>query len=364
MKYSIEKHMSYKAVVIGVAAIALALPLAAQERGTVEFGAFGSAGRFDKSLTLDYGFGGGGRIGVFLDPRWAVEFEEGEMSSTRTLGLANANVGMLSGRLVASVVKSGPVTLLLGAGAGASTETSFTHSYGVNALVGAKFALNDWVSIRADAVADFLANYNWKSNQSVHLGLSVYRSPNHLTRTVEVEKTVAAAPYVQRPDSVSADEQARRRRWEHDYLALRDSLAHAPPIVTPPASSAAALATMEERIHFATDKSDLTPESKTILDAKVMVFRANPGMRIIIVGNTDERASDSYNMGLGGRRATAAKAYLVSQGIDAVRVEITSEGERMPTAAGTSTTAEARNRRDEFRLLIATDYLVAPKPQQ
>jgi peptidoglycan-associated lipoprotein len=362
MKYSTEMHMSYKAIVIGVATFAWAMPAAAQERGTVEFGAFGSAGRFDQSLTLDKGMGVGGRVGVFLDPRWAVEFEEGEMSASRTLGLANANVGMLSGRLVASVVKSGPVTVMLGAGAGASTETSFTHSYGVNALVGAKFALNDWAAVRVDGVADFLANYNWKSNQSIHLGLSFYRSPNHLTRTIEVEKTVAAAPYVQHPDSVSADEQARRRRSERDYLALRDSLARTPAVMTPAPSSAAALATMEERIHFATDKSDLTPESKAILDAKVMVFRANPAMRIIIVGNTDERASDSYNMGLGGRRATAAKAYLVSQGIDAVRVEITSEGERMPVAAGTSTTAEAQNRRDEFRLLIATDYLVAPKP--
>jgi peptidoglycan-associated lipoprotein len=357
--------MSYKAIVIGcsfAASLAWALPAGAQERGTVEFGAFGSAGRFDQTLTLDKGIGAGGRVGVFLDPRWAIEFEEAEMKSSRTLGLADVNVGMLSGRLVASVIKSGPITVMLGAGAGASTETNFSHSYGVNALVGAKYALNDMVAIRADVVADFLANYNWKSNQSVHLGLSLFRSPNHLTRVVQVDKMIPAAPYVQRPDSVSAEEQGRRRRAERDYLALRDSLSRAPAVVTPPPSSAAARATMEERIHFATDKSDLTPESKAILDAKVMVFRANPGMRIIIVGNTDERASDSYNMGLGGRRATAAKAYLVSQGIDAVRVEITSEGERMPTAAGTSTTAEAQNRRDEFRLLIASDYLVAPKP--
>jgi peptidoglycan-associated lipoprotein len=360
MKHFKEMHMSYKAIVVGIAALVSAMPAAAQERGTVEFGAFGSAGRFDKSLTLDNGFGGGGRIGVFLDPRWAVEFEEGEMSASRTLGLANANVGMLSGRLVASVIKSGAVTVMLGAGAGASTETSFTHSYGVNALIGAKFALSDWAAIRVDGVADFLANYNWKSNQSVRFGLSVYRSPNHLTKTVEV--MTPAAPYVQRPDSVTADEQGRRRRAERDYLALRDSLSRTPAVMMPPASSAAALATMEERIHFATDKSDLTPESKAILDAKVAVFRANPGMRIIVVGNTDERASDAYNMGLGGRRAVAAKAYIVSQGIDAVRVEITSEGERMPRAAGTSTTAEAQNRRDEFRLLIATDYLVAPRP--
>ena len=355
--------MSRRAIVMAITLAAAVAPLTAQERGTVEFGAYASAGTFDKSLTLNSGFGVGGRVGVYLDPRWAIEFEEGEMNASRTLGLKNANVGMLSGRLVNTFFKSGNLSVLLGAGAGASTETSFTHSYGVNALLGAKFAVSDNVAIRVDGIADFLANYNWKSNQSLHVGLSLYRSPKVVMRTVEVQApAVATVSYVQHADSVSADEQARRRQWERDYLSLRDSLSRTPRYVAPMASSAAALATMEERIHFATDKSTLTAESKGTLDAKVSVFRANPGMRIIIVGNTDERASDSYNMGLGRRRAIAAKEYLVSQGIDAVRIEITSEGERKPIASGTSSDALAQNRRDEFRLLIATDYLVAPKP--
>jgi outer membrane protein OmpA-like peptidoglycan-associated protein len=352
--------MSQRAIVMAITLVAAAAPLAAQQRGTVEFGAYASAGTFDRSLTLNNGIGVGGRVGVYLDPRWAIEFEEGEMNASRTLGLKSVNVGMLSGRLVNTLFQSGNFSMLLGAGAGASTETSFSHSYGVNALLGAKFAVSDNVAIRVDGVADFLANYNWKSNQSLHVGLSFYRSPKVVTRTVEVQApAIAVAP---RSDSVSADEQARRRQWERDYRRLRDSLNSTPRAAAPAPSSASALATMEEKIHFATDKSVLTPESKSTLDAKVAVFRANPGMRIIIVGNTDQRASDSYNMALGGRRAIAAKDYLVSQGIDAVRVEITSEGERKPVAAGTSSNAEAQNRRDEFRLLIASDYLVAPKP--
>jgi peptidoglycan-associated lipoprotein len=80
-------------------------------------------------------------------------------------------------------------------------------------------------------------------------------------------------------------------------------------------------------------------------------------MRIVIVGNTDERATDAYNMALGVRRADAAKAYLVSRGVDAMRIEILSLGESQPTAAGTSTGAQARNRRAEFRLLVASDYV-------
>jgi peptidoglycan-associated lipoprotein len=260
---------------------------------------------------------------------------------------------------VATPIKSGALSIMLGAGAGSSTETNFLHSYGVNALVGMKIALSDNAAIRVDGISDWLANYSWKSYQSLHVGLSFYRHPQVTMKTVEVR--VQGAP-VQRDDSVSAEEQGRRRRFERQYRDLRDSLGQPRVVETPPASSAAALATMQEMIHFATDKSIITDSAKIILDAKVEVFRANPSMRIVILGNTDERASDAYNMGLGGRRAVAAKEYLVSKGIDPIRIEITSRGERDPIAAGTSTTAQGLNRRDEFRLLIASDYLVPPRP--
>ena len=130
--------MSFRTFTVGVAALILAVPAAAQQRGTMEFGAFASAGVFDKSLTLNNGFGGGGRIGMFLDPRVAIEFEDGEMKATRTLGLKAVNVGLLTGRLVVTPIQSGALSIVLGAGAGSSTETNFLHTYGVNALVGAK----------------------------------------------------------------------------------------------------------------------------------------------------------------------------------------------------------------------------------
>ncbi|MES2177660.1 MAG: OmpA family protein [Gemmatimonadota bacterium] len=356
--------MSHAAKILGAAALLWAAQAAAQERGTVEFGAFGSAGRFDKDLTLDKGIGGGGRVGVFLDPRIALEFEKGEMRAGRTLGLKDVNVGILASHLVVTPIQSGAFSMHVGAGAGASTETNFLHSYGVNALVGAKLALSDQVSFRVDAISDWLANNDWKSFQRLHLGLSFFRQPNRVVRTVEVLRTVdvpVASATTQRSDSVSAGEQARRRRVEQDYRMLRDSLSRLPSRPAAPASSAAALATMEEKIHFASDKSELSAESRAILDAKVKIFRANPAMRIVIVGNADARSSDAYNMGLGGRRSSAAKAYLVEQGIDPVRIEVSTVGERNPIASGTSESAEATNRRAEFRLLIASDVLVAPR---
>ena len=350
---------------IGAVVLLGATQAAAQERGTVEFGAFGSAGRFDNGLTLKNGYGGGGRVGVFLDPRIALEFEKGEMRASRTLGLADVNVGIVAAHAVLTPYRSGAVSLHLGAGAGASTETNFLHSYGVNALVGGQLALNDQVAFRVDAISDWLANNDWKSFQRLHVGLSFFRQPNKVVQVVE--RQMAAVPFTQRPDSVSAEEQARRRRAEQDYRMLRDSLSRVQPVAAaapapaPAASSASAMATMEEKIMFDTDKSDLSPESRSILDAKVLVFRANPTMRIAIVGNADARASDAHNMALGSRRSAAAKAYLVGKGIDPTRITVSSAGERNPEASGTSARAEAINRRDEFRLVIGADRLVAPK---
>jgi outer membrane protein OmpA-like peptidoglycan-associated protein len=350
--------MIRRAITIGAASLICALPAFAQERGTVEFGAFGSAGMFNKTTTLDKGFGVGGRVGVYLDPRISIEFEDAEMKASRTLGLANVNVGLLSGRVVATVVKDGGFSLLLGAGAGSSTETNFLHTYGLNALLGAKFAVGEHAAIRLDAVSDWMANEDWKSNQSIRLGLTLYRSPNHAERIKEV--AVAAAPYVQRPDSVSAEEQGRRRRFERDYRNLRDSVNNIKPCqcAAPPAP-AADVATMSERIRFAFDKSDLTPEARTILDAKVVVFNANPSMKIYITGHTDEKGTDSYNVALGDRRAVAAKAYLVSKGVAESRVITDSKGESEPVVPAGTKKEMAPDRRDMF-VLITSDVVRNP----
>ena len=221
--------MSVKAVMMMCAAALLgAVPLAAQQRGTMEFGAFGSAASFDEALSLKTGYGGGGRIGMYLDPRWSTEFEDAEMRASRPNGLKDVNVGLLSGRLVLTPLKSGPLSFLIGAGAGVSTETNFMHTYGVDALVGAKYAVSDNAAIRVDGVWDWLANQDWKSFRSVRLGLSLYRNPSHVVETVTVV-TPAPPPVMMAPqDSVSAAEIRRLRENDAALRALRDSLSRVP----------------------------------------------------------------------------------------------------------------------------------------
>jgi outer membrane protein OmpA-like peptidoglycan-associated protein len=344
-----------RAISVGLAVLVLAVPATAQQRGTVEFGGFAGYTNFGNGLGMNNSWGAGGRIGVFALPRLSLEFEGGGSSAGRPLGLQNVNVGVLSARFAAVPIKSGRVSILLGAGVD-HTDTWFIESYGVHGLLGAKFALSDAVAVRIDAIESYMANGK-HSNFGLHFGLSIYRNPLGLTTTVTRE--VPAASVAQRPDSVSAAETRRLRMLAASYQALRDSLARAPAYVAP--SSAAALATMREMIYFQNDQSQLSDSAKAILRDKVTVFKANPAMRIVITGFASQPGTESYNFALGRQRADAAKAYLVSQGVDPVRIEVSTKGEGQLVVEGPGEPADAENRRGQFRLLIADPYLAAPK---
>jgi peptidoglycan-associated lipoprotein len=353
-----ENDMSYRIIALGVAALVAASPVQAQRRGTVELGAFGGTTSYDNNLSINSGSGGGLRIGAFLDPRWAIEIDGSAMGAGRPVGFTrDVHVTTLSARLALTPMVMGRWSLVTSAG-GVLTDYGTQSSYGVSGVLGAKYALGDRVALRADFVTDYMLKRK-DTNTGFRAGFSFFRHP--VTRVQTVTVVGPPAPVVMRQDSVSATEQRRLRMIDANYTALRDSLARTPLTVPALASSTTALATMQQMIHFKTDSSLLSDSAKVTLDSKIAIFRDNPAMRIVIVGNTDERATDAYNLALGGRRADAAKAYLVTKGIDPIRIEIASHGESQPIASGTSTDAQAQNRRAEFRLLVASDYLLPPK---
>jgi outer membrane protein OmpA-like peptidoglycan-associated protein len=345
--------MLARAIAVGVVMLVGAAPAMAQRRGTIEFGAFASRTYFDHTLGLNNSWGAGGRIGVFVFPRLSIEFEGAGSRAGRQLGLPNVNVGVLSARLTAVPLEVGHVSILLGGGVD-HTDTYFVESYGVEGLLGAKLTVWNEAVLRIDGIASYMANHKYW-NMGLHLGLSVYL---HTRRTI----TLAAAPEAQRPDSVSADETGRLRAQEVSYQALRDSLARPSDTTYTPPVSAEALATMQEMIYFANDRWDLSDSAKLVLSSKVTVFRANPAMRILIIGFASESGTAAHNMTLGLRRAEAARAYLVSQGVDPIRIEIATRGAGHLMVEGPGEATDATNRRGQFRLLIADPNLAAPKP--
>ena len=104
-------------------------------------------------------------------------------------------------------------------------------------------------------------------------------------------------------------------------------------------------------IKFAFDRSDLTIDARSALDAKRALLQADPAIRIRIDGHADERGSSEYNLALGMRRAAAARRYLIQREIAPERIEITSLGEERPVCETQEESCWRMNRRDEFAVL-------------
>ena len=67
-----------------------------------------------------------------------------------------------------------------------------------------------------------------------------------------------------------------------------------------------------DTILFASDSTELTPETKAILDGFAGEMRTKSVRALSIEGHADERGSDEYNLALGERRATQARPTLLA----------------------------------------------------
>ena len=85
-----------------------------------------------------------------------------------------------------------------------------------------------------------------------------------------------------------------------------------------------------DRVFFATNKSDLTTAASATLAKQATYLKANPTLSVVLEGHADERGTREYNLALGERRATAAKNYLISNGIAANRIKVISYGKEKP----------------------------------
>ncbi len=107
-------------------------------------------------------------------------------------------------------------------------------------------------------------------------------------------------------------------------------------------------------IYFDFDNSEIKGEGTDIVAAHAKYLAANPSARVRLEGNTDERGSREYNIGLGERRAQAVRRALLLQGASDAQLSTVSYGEERPAAAGHDETAWAKNRRVEIVYLTAT----------
>ena len=104
--------------------------------------------------------------------------------------------------------------------------------------------------------------------------------------------------------------------------------------------------------YFDYDKANIRADAETALTGDASFLKEHQSIKFTIEGKCDERGSEEYNLGLGDKRATAAKNYLVNAGVSADRISTISYGKDRPvTTCNQSDKTEdcwQQNRVDHF----------------
>jgi peptidoglycan-associated lipoprotein len=101
-------------------------------------------------------------------------------------------------------------------------------------------------------------------------------------------------------------------------------------------------------IYFDFDKAEIKPEFADIVTAHARFLSAHPGAKVKLEGNTDERGTREYNIGLGERRAQSVRRALMLQGVAESQLTTVSFGAERPAVEGDNEAAWAQNRRVEL----------------
>jgi outer membrane protein OmpA-like peptidoglycan-associated protein len=119
--------------------------------------------------------------------------------------------------------------------------------------------------------------------------------------------------------------------------------------------------TLSDDILFDVDQADLKPGAAQQLARVSDFLRNHPDRNILIEGHTDSTASDSYNLALSQRRATAVEDFLISQGGDPTRISARGYGEQLPVATNDTAAGRQQNRRVELVILDPGAGIPAPR---
>ncbi len=105
-------------------------------------------------------------------------------------------------------------------------------------------------------------------------------------------------------------------------------------------------------IYYDLNKAEIRPDAALVLDSLVLIMNDNPDIYIELGSHTDSRAPDDYNMDLSWRRARSAVLYIISRGIEEVRITAKGYGESELIIKDAQNEEEHQvNRRTEFKVL-------------
>jgi peptidoglycan-associated lipoprotein len=115
--------------------------------------------------------------------------------------------------------------------------------------------------------------------------------------------------------------------------------------VNDPTSPAYFNATVGDRVLFAVDQSNVSPQGQATLDGQADWLLSNTAYSALIEGHADEQGTSDYNLALGARRASAVQNYLISRGVAPNRLQTISYGKERPIEICSTESCYMQNRR-------------------
>jgi outer membrane protein OmpA-like peptidoglycan-associated protein len=103
-------------------------------------------------------------------------------------------------------------------------------------------------------------------------------------------------------------------------------------------------------LYFASDSFNILQKNCYQLNRLVTYLKANPNLKIIVEGHTDNVGNELSNNQLSLRRAKSVKEYLVSSGISPNRINVKGVGSSMPVGDNNTKEGRRKNRRIEIKI--------------
>jgi outer membrane protein OmpA-like peptidoglycan-associated protein len=175
--------MSTRILTLTTAVVIAALAaVPAHAQGGIELGGFGSYTQFDTSLALKERAGAGARLSLISGHGWSTFVLEAEGGYTeQKIGLSTVKYMPARARLLYALPLGSTASLLIGGGGvrnDYSDETTHANDWGYTALAGLRVKLGSFMSLRLDAVYDYIENpvneseaFPRNINRAVHAGL-------------------------------------------------------------------------------------------------------------------------------------------------------------------------------------------------
>lgn len=102
------------------------------------------------------------------------------------------------------------------------------------------------------------------------------------------------------------------------------------------------------QVNFATDKTDILPESQPQIEQVLQLLQDNPELKLSINGHTDDSGDAGHNQQLSEARAASVVAALNAKSIEASRLQARGFGHEQPVADNGTEEGQAKNRRVEL----------------